>query len=115
MAPSAAAERKKKPITLYCSFCQKAHHDVKKLIAGPAVAICDACVSLCTKIIAETPDRDPSAAPLEIKGVETFPTEQILKLLKAQENNCEDTRAQLQRSIDTLREREVSWAVIGDA
>jgi hypothetical protein len=37
--------------TLYCSFCGKSQHDVKKLIAGPLVYICDQCVELCTGII----------------------------------------------------------------
>jgi hypothetical protein len=39
------------PATLYCSFCGKSQHDVKKLIAGPLVYICDECVELCTEII----------------------------------------------------------------
>jgi hypothetical protein len=39
--------------TLYCSFCGKSQHDVKKLIAGPKVFICDGCVALCTDIIGE--------------------------------------------------------------
>jgi len=110
-----AAVSPKKKHTLYCSFCRKSQHEVKKLIAGPAIFICDACVALCTKIIESTPDPDPKAPPPEIGGIDTFPTERILSLLKAQETSCEDTRAQLQRSIDVLREREVSWAAIGEA
>ena len=39
--------------TLYCSFCGKSQHEVKKLIAGPAVFICDECVELCMDIIKE--------------------------------------------------------------
>lgn len=39
--------------TLYCSFCGKSQHDVRKLIAGPTVFICDECVELCTEIIRE--------------------------------------------------------------
>ena len=38
---------------LYCSFCGKSQHEVKKLIAGPNVFICDECVDLCTDIIKE--------------------------------------------------------------
>ncbi len=38
---------------LYCSFCGKSQHEVKKLIAGPSVYICDECVDLCTDIIIE--------------------------------------------------------------
>src|SRR5271156_5599972 len=39
--------------TLYCSFCGKSQHEVRKLIAGPAVFICDECVELCLDIIGE--------------------------------------------------------------
>ncbi len=38
---------------LYCSFCGKSQHEVRKLIAGPSVYICDECVALCTDIIVE--------------------------------------------------------------
>ena len=39
--------------TLYCSFCGKSQHEVRKLIAGPTVFICDECVELCLDIIRE--------------------------------------------------------------
>jgi ATP-dependent Clp protease ATP-binding subunit ClpX len=39
--------------TLYCSFCGKSQHDVRKLVAGPSVFICDECVELCTDISRE--------------------------------------------------------------
>jgi ClpX C4-type zinc finger len=42
--------------TLYCSFCGKSQHEVRKLIAGPAVFICDECVDLCNDIV--EPDDD---------------------------------------------------------
>ena len=38
---------------LYCSFCGKSQHEVKKLIAGPSVFICDECIDLCNDIIRE--------------------------------------------------------------
>jgi ClpX C4-type zinc finger protein/glyoxalase superfamily protein len=38
---------------LYCSFCGKSQHEVRKLVAGPAVYICDECVDLCTDIVDE--------------------------------------------------------------
>jgi ATP-dependent Clp protease ATP-binding subunit ClpX len=49
---------------LYCSFCGKSQHEVKKLIAGPSVFICDECVDLCNDIIreeAQTVDGEKSA------------------------------------------------------
>ncbi len=39
------------PKILYCSFCGKSQHQVKKLIAGPDVFICDECAELCTQIV----------------------------------------------------------------
>jgi hypothetical protein len=41
------------PVTLQCSFCGKSQHEVKKLIAGPTVYICDECIGLCNDIITE--------------------------------------------------------------
>lgn len=59
---------------LYCSFCGKSQHEVKKLIAGPSVFICDECIDLCTDIIqeeiAKLPKDDGEAAlptPHEIR------------------------------------------------
>ena len=52
--------------TLYCSFCGKSQHEVKKLIAGPSVFICDECIDLCNDIIREEVPAD--AAPVDSKG-----------------------------------------------
>ena len=46
--------------TLFCSFCGKSQHEVKKLIAGPTVFICDECVELCNDIIKEESKVSPS-------------------------------------------------------
>ena len=50
---------------LYCSFCGKSQHEVKKLIAGPSVFICDECIDLCTDIITEEVSKLPEADPRE--------------------------------------------------
>ncbi|MDH3660869.1 MAG: ATP-dependent Clp protease ATP-binding subunit ClpX [Alphaproteobacteria bacterium] len=61
--------------TLYCSFCGKSQHEVRKLIAGPTVFICDECVELCMDIIREEnktslgKSRAGVPSPQEIKGV----------------------------------------------
>ena len=61
---------------LYCSFCGKSQHEVKKLIAGPSVFICDECIELCNDIIRDEAPADAVGAksaksdlpaPLEIK------------------------------------------------
>jgi ATP-dependent Clp protease ATP-binding subunit ClpX len=60
---------------LYCSFCGKSQHEVKKLIAGPSVFICDECIDLCNDIIRDeiTPEVTAKSgsdlpAPTEIRG-----------------------------------------------
>ena len=47
--------KKIKNKTLYCSFCGKSQHEVRTLIAGPAVFICGECIELCADIIDYTP------------------------------------------------------------
>jgi len=51
---------------LYCSFCGKSQHEVKKLIAGPSVFICDECIELCNDIV-----RDEIAGDQGVKGVKS--------------------------------------------
>ena len=52
------SERRRDASNLSCSFCGKSQKEVKKLIAGPTVYICDECIQLCNDIIAEEVDRD---------------------------------------------------------
>jgi ATP-dependent Clp protease ATP-binding subunit ClpX len=100
------ARKKTKP--LYCTFCRKSATHVQKLIAGPGVYICDACVGLCNDI-------------LEGKPVPSFPgwnalsDDAMLATLKASNAVVEDVRAILQQHVDALRAREVSWTRIGEA
>ena len=60
---------------LYCSFCGKSQHEVRKLIAGPSVFICDECVELCNDIIREELEdsgeagRDKLPKPQEINAI----------------------------------------------
>ncbi|MCX7901604.1 MAG: ATP-dependent Clp protease ATP-binding subunit ClpX, partial [Burkholderiaceae bacterium] len=62
---------------LYCSFCGKSQHEVKKLIAGPSVFICDECIELCNDIIRDETNAEAMAGagrselptPSEIKAI----------------------------------------------
>ena len=72
------AEKKSGPEKmLYCSFCGKSQHEVKKLIAGPSVFICDECIDLCNDIIRDeassdltaTPDKSELPTPKEISAI----------------------------------------------
>jgi len=66
--------RKEHSGQLQCSFCGKGQREVRKLIAGPTVYICDECIRLCNDIVAEEAERDESRpavtlpTPSEIKG-----------------------------------------------
>src|ERR1035437_7540782 len=61
---------------LYCSFCGKSQHEVRKLIVGPSVFVCDECIELCNDIIREESnsavtgkaDRSDLPVPHEIRG-----------------------------------------------
>ena len=60
---------------LVCSFCGKSQEEVKKLIAGPSVYICDECIELCNEIIEEEYQKEEAATqvsipkPKEIKAI----------------------------------------------
>ena len=72
MTKSSGGESKN---TLYCSFCGKSQHEVRKLIAGPTVFICDECVELCMDIIREenkttlVKNRDGVPTPRDINKI----------------------------------------------
>ncbi len=61
---------------LYCSFCGKSQHEVKKLIAGPSVFICDECIELCNDIVR---DEIPAPAPAARAGKSDLPVPSEIK------------------------------------
>jgi len=78
MADDNHNDRGKGEKLLYCSFCGKSQHEVRKLIAGPSVFVCDECVELCNDIIREEQQEEQNAAVSKGK----FPTPQeICKIL----------------------------------
>ncbi|NOT42689.1 MAG: hypothetical protein HOP13_19605 [Alphaproteobacteria bacterium] len=93
---------------LYCSFCRKTDKEVAKLVGGPGVHICDACIDQCVLVIAGKPTSG-------FAGWENLSTERLLEALPPSEASVEAARAILQNQIDILRKREVSWAQIGEA
>ena len=96
----------------HCSFCLKASDEVKKLIAGPGrLFICDECVALCDEWVAgRTPKID-----YERFKIENTPTERLLARLKPIELTLQGMGNQLEKVVEELRGREVSWARIGEA
>jgi hypothetical protein len=81
-ATAAGVQTDPAPKTLYRSFCGKSQHDVRKLIAGPSVFICDECVDLCTDIV--EPDEGKELFQLmtgtEESGRRTYPA--VLQLAR---------------------------------
>jgi len=103
--------------TLYCSFCGKSQHDVRKLIAGPAVYICDECVELCTDIIrdekpiwkilsllAEGESSGSDGYPAALELARGQPTETIAFYVEQGRHLVEHNRGVL-RHIDRLLEK----------
>jgi ATP-dependent Clp protease ATP-binding subunit ClpX len=98
-----------------CSFCGKSQEEVKTLVAGPGVFICDECVHLCQAITEKKP---ATPATREVRNPllpENAPTENLLKTLAGYNGAFERVDAGMQDIVDILREREVSWATIGQA
>ena len=92
---------------LRCSFCGKSEREVAKLLAGPKVHICDACVDVCNGIL--------EALPRTFAGWDAMTNEQLLASLKPAAATVDATRALLQSQVETLRQRGVSWEAIGGA
>ena len=92
---------------LRCSFCSRSESEVQKLIAGPKVHICDACVGVCNKILEATSDGPGDWAKMT--------DDQLLAALKPAEASLDAVRSVLQAQIDALRKRGISWSQIGDA
>src|SRR5262245_44748548 len=92
---------------LRCSFCRKSDKEVEKLLGGPKVNICGACVGVCNEILEATPQR--------FAGWEAMTDAQLLGSLAPSNAALEGVRTVLQAQVDTLRKREVSWAEIGKA
>lgn len=94
---------------LFCSFCQKPHTEVAKLVAGPAAHICDACIKIAADHVRKPVRRGG------FKGYDSHPTDHLLKLIKPAASILDAVRDDLQAKIDSLRRRKVSWAQIGAA
>ena len=98
----------KRRATLYCSFCRKDEHTVAKLIGGPGVYICDACVELCNKILAG------KSVP-SFSGWETLSNEALLATLHPAEVAMSNVEETLKQHVSQLRGRGMTWTRIGEA
>jgi hypothetical protein len=103
----------RRPRLFHCSFCGKPQTDVVKMIAGPGVFICNECVALCVPIMAEAPHE--KLDPEKIITPEKAPTETLIASLGHHNRASETIDLGMQDIVDVLRERDVSWAAIGEA
>ena len=111
IVPTQAAQTRNR--AYHCSFCGKAQTEVKTLVAGPGVFICDECVQLCQAIVAKNAAaRSPQEMPSSLLP-DNAPTENLLKTLGGYNGAFESIDTAMQDIVDILREREVSWATIG--
>jgi hypothetical protein len=96
LAPAAEGDPAPQKTTLYCSFCRKSQHDVRRLIAGPAVFICDECVALCDDIVDDETIQSLLRADEE-SGQQGYPaaTEHLRAKSTAQLASCLERRAQV--------------------
>jgi len=94
-----------------CSFCSKANAEVRKVIAGPGVFICDECVEVCNTILAS--DDGSSRSPIAV--LQAMTDEQMLDQLPRIAAVGAQVEAGLLERVWLLRERKVTWARIGAA
>jgi ClpX C4-type zinc finger protein len=100
--------------TLCCSFCNKDKDAVSKLIAGPGVYICNECVDLCDRILAEERDRAVAEQPVpEFPSWDERPDDELLASLARIQAVVSQVDAALHDHVATLRGRGISWTRIG--
>jgi ATP-dependent Clp protease ATP-binding subunit ClpX len=97
---------------IHCSFCGKSQVDVAMIVAGPGVTICSECVDIAVKVMDENRGKPISAQSM---FQDYRPTDQLLHSLKLHDQGFESVGQAMQDIVEILREREVSWAQIGEA
>ena len=92
-----------------CSFCGKGQDQVRKLVAGPGVFICDQCIALCQEVLED----DAPTKPWDER--EGAVADLLLDLLRRDASDHKLTDTQRQGAVDQLREKHVTWTRIGEA
>ncbi|MFI1919675.1 ClpX C4-type zinc finger protein [Nocardia sp. NPDC020380] len=88
--------------------------DVRRLVAGPGVYICDGCVALSATIIADSDARTTAEKPATSRSPQDHSADEILRLLPILAANAARAEADLARWIDRLRAQGVDWPAIAD-
>jgi len=110
MSADEASQPKKR--VYRCSFCGKSQTEVETLVAGPGVFICNECVQLCQAVIARKPATQEAPGSLLPDDAST---EKLLNTLAGYNGAFASVDTAMQDIVNILREREVSWATIGQA
>ncbi len=111
---------------LTCSFCNKSQSEVAKLVAGPGVYICNECVALCDRIIAEELSRKEakppktgrsaeSQDPTTIKAWDGLSDQGLLEEMVRAHAAHQNVDRAVAHHVAALKKRGVSWARIGEA
>ena len=108
-----STDHQERGVLARCSFCNKSDAQVKKLVAGPGVYICEECVALCNDVIAEAIPEDDSASR-RANFVER-PVEELLVLLPAIAQTAAHVDADLRRWVSRVRELGCGWDRIAEA
>ncbi|MCZ7535078.1 MAG: hypothetical protein M5T61_03410 [Acidimicrobiia bacterium] len=108
MTKSAAKGTPKSTVLLYCTFCRRDSETVAKLIAGPGIYICDACVATCNSIL----DGEPVVS---FPGWASLTDGELLASLQPAAAAVAGVEETVREQVAVLRERSVTWARIGDA
>lgn len=90
-----------------CSFCSKSQKDVKRLIAGPDVFICDECVGLCVEIVTDD--------PAELKPSEDQLAAAWSAMLKNRASTARTAEVDLEKLVRQARSKGLEWPTIADA
>ena len=110
--PRAGSQKPAQPDNLlYCSFCGKSQHKVRKLVAGPAVYICDECVYLCTDMVDEQLLRLVEGDEVSARDMST---DRLLHYVEHAEKGVQRNRLALQRIERMLALRENASAADDD-
>jgi hypothetical protein len=108
---AAASETHQRTTIACCSFCLKPSTQVAKLVAGPAVFICDECTDLCYQIIASTSGGEPRLLPWQ--RAESLHT--VLAVLPNAHAAQAQAEASLAGWVRRARELGATWAQVGGA
>jgi hypothetical protein len=102
-----AAKTAPKVVTLYCSFCRRSSKQVDKLVGGPGVYICDACIAACVAVL----DGDPGAG---FGGWGSLDDDTLLGSLRPAGVCMKSLDESIRLQVGALRERGVTWQRIAD-